>query len=233
MTFVRKLLIIGLSFIMFIASGCGSGQKTESTKRETAEMEDQSTVDLAEAALDEGDDARTTERAAADRIGTVPEVPVANPDTEPDSFSHFTAVDLNGDPYDASLLQGHRLNVINFWGTFCPPCLYELPFLGNLSRSYDPTDVQIVGVVVDAMVAADKYSSDVISSAKDIIAENEADFIHLLPSPDLQTAYMNNVTSIPLTVFVTESGEVVASYVGARDEAEWAEMIDEALADLS
>ena len=159
----------------------------------------------------------------------IPNMPGATPEATAENFSHFSAVDVNGEAYDGSLLKGHRLNVINFWGTFCPPCIYEMPFLGNLNRTYDDADVQFIGVIVDTTDSANSYGEDTLAEAHRIIAESEADFIHLLPSPDLYTIFMNKVSSIPMTVFVDENGEIIENYVGAHDEAGWAELIDSAL----
>ena len=101
--------------------------------------------------------------------------------------------------------------------------------LGNLNRTYDDADVQFIGVIVDTTDSANSYGEDTLAEAHRIIAESEADFIHLLPSPDLYTIFMNKVSSIPMTVFVDENGEIIENYVGAHDEAGWAELIYSAL----
>lgn len=159
-------------------------------------------------------------------------MPAATAGATANSFAVFKAVDLDGRTVDQSVLKGHKLTVINFWGTFCPPCIAELPALGALSRSYDSTDVQILGVVVDAKRNVEQYDEDIVQSAKSIVEQQGAGYAHLLPSPDLDTAYLSTVQSIPVTLFVDEAGNILDTHVGARSEKQWRALIDEALAKL-
>lgn len=40
-----------------------------------------------------------------------------------------------------------RVVVLNFWASWCVPCIGEHPYLTDLSRAYDPEDVQLLGVL--------------------------------------------------------------------------------------
>ena len=51
-------------------------------------------------------------------------------------FENFTAQDLDGNPVDESIFQGYDVTMINLWGTFCGPCLQEMPDLGELADEY-------------------------------------------------------------------------------------------------
>ena len=61
----------------------------------------------------------------------------------------FTARDLDGKTHTQELLGGAKLTVFNAWGTFCPPCLREMPDLGKLAEELKPEGVQIVGLLCD------------------------------------------------------------------------------------
>src|SRR5262245_23129895 len=50
----------------------------------------------------------------------------------------FTIADLPG-----------KAKVINFWATWCAPCLHEMPLLNDLSKKYASKDVTFVAVSVD------------------------------------------------------------------------------------
>jgi thiol-disulfide isomerase/thioredoxin len=60
------------------------------------------------------------------------------------------AVDLSGRTWDAARFQG-RITVVDFWATWCAPCLVELPYLKRAAARYAPEEFQIVGVSVDVM----------------------------------------------------------------------------------
>jgi peroxiredoxin len=44
---------------------------------------------------------------------------------------------------------GGRLLVLNFWATWCPPCVDEVPSLEDLARKLDGTDLRLLAVSVD------------------------------------------------------------------------------------
>ena len=62
----------------------------------------------------------------------VPGVPISGP--APD----FTLHDLSGNPVRLSEMRG-KVVLLNFWATWCPPCLDELPRLFRFFKSQDPS----------------------------------------------------------------------------------------------
>lgn len=54
--------------------------------------------------------------------------------------------DLNGQKQSLSHYQGQAL-VVNFWATWCAPCVEEMPDLQSLSQQHD--QVQFVGLAID------------------------------------------------------------------------------------
>ena len=60
----------------------------------------------------------------------------------------FSTVDLDGNEVTDDIFRNKKLTVINIWGTFCGPCVNELPELESWSEEM-PDDVQIIGLVGD------------------------------------------------------------------------------------
>lgn len=138
------------------------------------------------------------------------------------SFSNFKSTNLQGEAVDGSIVKKADLTVINIWGTFCSPCLEEMPGLGKLAKDYEGKGVQIIGIPVDVT------SDDQLETAKEIISTTGADYEHILPSDDLNEIYLSQVMSIPETLFVDSNGKVLDSVIGARSEDEWKQLIDSA-----
>lgn len=44
---------------------------------------------------------------------------------------------------------GHHVTLVNFWATWCPPCVEEAPSLEKFARQMRPQGVRVVGVSVD------------------------------------------------------------------------------------
>lgn len=148
-------------------------------------------------------------------------------------LSTFSAEDLDGNALDQSILEGHTLTMVNVWATFCTPCISEMPELGELAEEYADNGVQIVGLVSDVLDSDGSVSETQLDTAREIVAATSANYTHIVPSIDLYYGLLYQITSVPTTFFVDETGAQVGyAYLGARDKAEWSTIIDEMLAEV-
>lgn len=144
-------------------------------------------------------------------------------------FGDFAASDLNGNAVDQEIFKKRKLTMVNIWATFCGPCINEMPELGQLAEEYGE-DLQIIGIVVDAADQNGNVLPQQKADALEIVKNTGASYTHLLPSKDLNDAYLSGVQSVPTTLFVDENGCLVgASLVGARNKAQWKSIIDSLL----
>jgi thiol-disulfide isomerase/thioredoxin len=67
------------------------------------------------------------------------------------SAAAFDLVDTSGRPQRLADLKG-RWVVVNFWATWCVPCVQEIPEIAAFQR--DHRDVAVIGIAVDAQDAA-------------------------------------------------------------------------------
>ena len=167
---------------------------------------------------------------------TEPETkPETEPETKPEGvFGDFTTMDLEGNEVNASVFAEHELTMVNIWGTYCPPCVQEMPDLGEIGREYAEKGLGIVGLVVDAGDYNGNPIADKVEKAISLADKAEADYLHILPSSVLVDSYLYKVQAIPTTVFVDANGvQVGKAYVGAKDKAGWLSVIDGLLAELA
>ncbi len=146
-------------------------------------------------------------------------------------LSSFSSVDLEGKSVSADIFKGHKITMVNIWATFCGPCVYEMPFIQEISESYADKGVQVVGIVCDVTLLPDgSYSQSLLQSAKDIVEETGVKYTNILPSEDLNRAKLDQVYSVPETIFVDEYGnQIGTAYVGSRSYESWAAIIDSLL----
>ena len=142
----------------------------------------------------------------------------------------FTATDLEGNQVDQSIFENYDLTMINIWGTFCSPCIKEMPDLGEIHKEYADKKVQVVGIVIDTLDRDGTISASQVEVAKEVVAKTGADYLHILPSEDLINLKLYAVNAVPETIFVDSTGALVGkSYYGARSKSDWTKIINSLL----
>lgn len=64
--------------------------------------------------------------------------------------------DLDGRPHRLSEWDG-KLVLLNFWATWCTPCLKEIPLLVQAQREFGPRGLQIVGLAMDQRAPVEAF----------------------------------------------------------------------------
>lgn len=139
----------------------------------------------------------------------------------------FNAKDINNKNITESIFEDSEFTMVNIWGTFCGPCINEMPDLGKLSKDYDPEKFQMVGIVIDSVNRKGLPDAKTIEAAKKIVKQTEADYIHIVPDAKLLLGILYDVSAVPTTFFVNRQGEIVGDiYTGSRSYKDWQKIID-------
>ena len=76
----------------------------------------------------------------------------------PSAVNVFSTTDLEGNTVTNDIFSQADLTVVNFWGTFCNPCINEMPELAKWNEEM-PDNVQMLGTIVDVeTVDSDEYA---------------------------------------------------------------------------
>lgn len=116
--------------------------------------------------------------------------------------------------------------MVNVWGTYCNPCLREMPGLGELAGEYDKETFQIIGIICDVNEGEDQ------SVAEDLVQETGAHYAHLLLNESIYYAMLTDVNAVPTTFFINKNGEILDVVVGSMEKADWEEKVNGLLAGL-
>lgn len=97
-----------------------------------------------------------------------------------------------------------KVVVLDFWATYCPPCLEEIPHLSELQNKY--ADLKIIGLHVGGEEDQPKVP---------IFAERlKINYILALPEDELTGFLLGNNNAIPQTVVFDRSGNPVKRFIG-------------------
>jgi thiol-disulfide isomerase/thioredoxin len=194
---LRKSFLVIIVLGIVLTTGCTTEKWTTSDEQEKTKAEDQ-----------------------------VQEQDQAGGDTETVGLINFKTKDIYGNDVNQDIFKDYKLTLVNVWGTFCGPCLDEMPFLGELQNEYEPKGVNIVGIVVDVQDEDMEVNEDQIKLAKEIADTTGANYTHMIISFDM-LQLMNQFDAIPASFFVDSDGNVVSEYyIGSRSKEDWVDIIE-------
>ena len=143
----------------------------------------------------------------------------------------FNSKDLNGKTVTNEIFSKNKVTMLNIWGTFCGPCIKEMPDLAKLSEINKSKGVEIVGIPIDLTDKNGNIKSKQKKDADTIIAGTGANYTHIVPSKEMMNGLLKNIQAVPTTIFVDKNGNQIGDvYMGARSLQDWQKIIDEILA---
>lgn len=137
----------------------------------------------------------------------------------PETFFAARLPDLQGTEVAMSQWQGKPL-VVNFWATWCPPCVKEIPDLNRLAAKHEAAT--FIGVAIDTADNVRKFVVDVPIDYASVIAGHQG--------IDLVRALGNTAGGLPFTVLFRPDGTIYEVIMGMVDPDTLDRQIEQLLA---
>ena len=101
---------------------------------------------------------------------------------------------------------GGKLLVLNFWGTWCAPCVEEVPSLSEFSRRYANQGVVVLGISVDRNEKL----------YRDFVRRNKVAF-QTARDPEAQISGSYGTFKYPETYIIDQKGKVIQKIIGPQN----------------
>lgn len=119
------------------------------------------------------------------------------------TLPEFSLGNLAGEPQSIQSWPGKPL-LINFWATWCGPCLREIPMLKELQAARP--DLQVVGIAIDKRDLVVEFAGNTQFNYPILIGQNEA--------WAAAAALGVNIYALPFTIFTAADGSILGVHTG-------------------
>jgi thiol-disulfide isomerase/thioredoxin len=100
----------------------------------------------------------------------------------------------------------NKVLIVNFWATWCAPCVEEMPELSALQTEVEPLKVQILGIGIDSA-----------SNITEFIAKYKISYplyVAGVDGTEISRQLGNTAGGLPFTVLIGRDGQVKKTYLG-------------------
>lgn len=129
---------------------------------------------------------------------------------------NFTLADFDGKQVELQSLRG-KVVLLDFWATWCGPCVRELPHIEKLHREFKDKGLVVLGINNEEPEVARKF-----------IKENGYTF-PTLSDPEGEVGELYCVSAIPQVLVISREGKILTHLVGSKDESELRKAVEAAL----
>ncbi|MBV8255165.1 MAG: TlpA family protein disulfide reductase [Chitinophaga sp.] len=109
---------------------------------------------------------------------------------------NFSATDLNGQKVELNAFKGKYV-LLDFWATWCPPCMAKIPFLKDIRKKYPVDKLEIISVSLDHTKA----------QCQRTVHSKGMNWIHIYDRQNIPSAY--GISYIPTLFLIDPKGKII------------------------
>jgi thiol-disulfide isomerase/thioredoxin len=125
-----------------------------------------------------------------------------------DAMPRWELQDMDGNVIHSKEFAG-KIVVVNFWATWCQPCVQEIPGFVSLQQKYGKQGLTIVGIALDELGA---------QSVKPVLKQRGVNYTVLAGDTAIQLTF-GGLDGLPTTFIFDRTGKLVTKHEGFWDMA--------------
>ncbi|MDP1677516.1 MAG: TlpA disulfide reductase family protein [Bacteroidota bacterium] len=131
---------------------------------------------------------------------------------------NFFWYDQNGKKISFAEFSKGKPVLVNFWATWCGPCIHETPDLVALNEEYAPKGALIIGISADR-------DDDALNLVSAFTKEKNVIYPIVIDNGDLEEAF-GGLRGYPTTFYIDKNGKIVKKMIGAQSKETFAKEFD-------
>ena len=215
----RKLLGLILATSLVISACQGNGGSSSATKSGSASTSGSAAAGESKTSSANSSSSSADSKTSSSNSGSsssassAKEGSTASAGTEEgtEKFPSFETTDTKGNKITEKIFADKDITMVNVWGTFCGPCINEMPELQKIYESL-PKNANLIGIVADVP----EGMKDGVDNANYIEKQTGVKYTNLTLSDSL-SGFAKRFYAVPSTIFVDKNGNIIGELVMGAD----------------
>ena len=214
----RKLLGLILATSLVVSACQGNGGSSSATKNSSASTSGsasaaESKTSSANSGSSSTKSTTSSANSSSSAASSAKEGSTASAGTEvgKEKFPSFETTDTKGNKVTEKIFADKDITMVNVWGTFCGPCINEMPELQKIYESL-PKNANLIGIVADVP----EGMKDGVDNANYIEKQTGVKYTNLTLSDSL-SSFAKRFYAVPSTIFVDKNGNIIGELVMGAD----------------
>lgn len=134
---------------------------------------------------------------------------------EIESVVDFELKDMDDNLVNNSIFEEKEYTLVNIWGTFCGPCVEEIPILQEIYE--ENKNINVLGIVADGDINEVK--------AFEMLNKLGANYTNLIPDEDFNKEFLSKSQVLPVSIIVDKQGKILETIVGDRTKSQYLDIL--------
>ncbi len=107
----------------------------------------------------------------------------------------------------------NKVVLLNFWGTWCPPCRREIPDIIQINKEIGGDKFVVIGMAMEK-------AANPLTQVGDFSQKQGINYVNFISTPEIINAF-GGIDAVPTTFIIDKNGKIAEKIVGGRSKADF------------